>query len=286
VLDGELTFQLGDEVFTRGAGELAYRARRDATIAALAERLPEVRHHGAAAGLHLHVALPAGADERAVALIAEGRGVLIEEAARPGRTRRGPRRRSCSATGRSASPRSAAGSASWPRPSGPREAQQRDRALAAGAQPLGPRRPGGGHLGGRRRAGRGEVQAVARGSTETSALALAPRASSRATPASTTSSWPSTPRSSDAHGKLIVIECASPCSAYGGCSAAATANSALGSAPRRAARRDASARPAAFASTPMTSVSGRTAAAASTARPSPVPRSMATRANRAASASI
>jgi GntR family transcriptional regulator / MocR family aminotransferase len=59
-----------------------YRARRDATIAALAERLPEVRHHGAAAGLHLHVALPAGADERAVALIAEGRGVLIEEAAR------------------------------------------------------------------------------------------------------------------------------------------------------------------------------------------------------------
>jgi GntR family transcriptional regulator/MocR family aminotransferase len=59
-----------------------YRARRDATIGALAERLPEVRHHGAAAGLHLHIALPAGADERAVARIAEGRGVLIEEAAR------------------------------------------------------------------------------------------------------------------------------------------------------------------------------------------------------------
>ena len=59
-----------------------YRARRDATIAALADRLPEVRHHGAAAGLHLHVMLPAGADERAVARIAEEHGVLIEEASR------------------------------------------------------------------------------------------------------------------------------------------------------------------------------------------------------------
>jgi GntR family transcriptional regulator/MocR family aminotransferase len=58
-----------------------YRARRDATIAALAERLPEVRHQGAAAGLHLHVTLPAGVDERALAQTAAERGVLVEEAA-------------------------------------------------------------------------------------------------------------------------------------------------------------------------------------------------------------
>ena len=90
-------------------------------------------------------------------------------------------------------------------------------------------------------------------------------------PASTASSPPSTPRSSDAHGKLIVIDPASPCSGYGGCSAAITANSAFGSAPRRAARREASAIAAALASTPMTSTSGCAAAAASTDRPSPVP---------------
>ena len=59
-----------------------YRARRDATIAALQERLPEVHHQGAAAGLHLHVTLPAGVDERALAQAAADRGVLVEEAAR------------------------------------------------------------------------------------------------------------------------------------------------------------------------------------------------------------
>lgn len=59
-----------------------YRARRDATIAALAELLPQVQHRGAAAGLHLHVTLPAGTDERAVAQAAAERGVLVEEAAR------------------------------------------------------------------------------------------------------------------------------------------------------------------------------------------------------------
>ena len=59
-----------------------YRTRRDATIAALGELLPEVRHHGAAAGLHLHVTLPPGVDERALARTAAARGVLVEEAAR------------------------------------------------------------------------------------------------------------------------------------------------------------------------------------------------------------
>jgi GntR family transcriptional regulator / MocR family aminotransferase len=59
-----------------------YRARRDATIAALEELLPEVHPRGAAAGLHLHLTLPAGTDERSVARAAEARGVLVEEAAR------------------------------------------------------------------------------------------------------------------------------------------------------------------------------------------------------------
>ena len=59
-----------------------YRARRDATIAALGELLPEVRHHGAAAGLHVHVILPAGVDEGALARTAAARGLLVEEAAR------------------------------------------------------------------------------------------------------------------------------------------------------------------------------------------------------------
>ena len=59
-----------------------YRARRDATVTALQARLPEVRHQGAAAGLHLHVTLPAGVDERALARAAADRGVLVEEAAR------------------------------------------------------------------------------------------------------------------------------------------------------------------------------------------------------------
>ena len=104
-------------------------------------------------------------------------------------------------------------------------------------------------------------------------------------PASTASSRPRTPRSSDPHGKLTLSDPARPCRTYGGCSAAATANSALGSALRRAARRDDSAMPVAFASTPMTSVSGRCAAVARTWRPSPVPRSSVTAAWAAASSS-
>jgi hypothetical protein len=80
-------------------------------------------------------------------------------------------------------------------------------------------------------------------------------------PASTASSWPRTPRSSEPHGKWTVSEAASACSGYGGCSAATTAKSAFGSASRRAARREALAMAAAFASSPITSVSGRSAAA-------------------------
>jgi GntR family transcriptional regulator/MocR family aminotransferase len=58
-----------------------YRARRDATIAALAEHLPEATWRGAAAGLHLHVTLPDGVDERQLAHTAFERGILVEDAA-------------------------------------------------------------------------------------------------------------------------------------------------------------------------------------------------------------
>ena len=57
-----------------------YRGRRDATIAALAEHLPEATWRGAAAGLHLHVTLPPDVDERALAHAAFERGVLVEDA--------------------------------------------------------------------------------------------------------------------------------------------------------------------------------------------------------------
>jgi GntR family transcriptional regulator/MocR family aminotransferase len=65
-----------------GSGAFArYRGRRDATIAALADLVPEARWQGASAGLHLHVLLPADTDERA--LVREGleRGLLIEDGA-------------------------------------------------------------------------------------------------------------------------------------------------------------------------------------------------------------
>jgi GntR family transcriptional regulator / MocR family aminotransferase len=58
-----------------------YRRRRDAALAALAQLLPQARPAGAAAGLHLHVRLPAGVDVAAVRRAAYDRGVLIEDAA-------------------------------------------------------------------------------------------------------------------------------------------------------------------------------------------------------------
>jgi DNA-binding transcriptional MocR family regulator len=54
-----------------------YRARRDALVGALAERLPDVRVHGVAAGLHVCVELPGGCDEAAVAEAARGRGLAV-----------------------------------------------------------------------------------------------------------------------------------------------------------------------------------------------------------------
>jgi GntR family transcriptional regulator/MocR family aminotransferase len=54
-----------------------YRRRRDALVSALAEYLPQVRIGGAAAGLHLIVWLPDGADEPAIAGAARRRGVAV-----------------------------------------------------------------------------------------------------------------------------------------------------------------------------------------------------------------
>jgi GntR family transcriptional regulator / MocR family aminotransferase len=54
-----------------------YRARRDALVEGLAESLPEARVGGAAAGLHLVAWLPGDADELAIAVRAEERGVAV-----------------------------------------------------------------------------------------------------------------------------------------------------------------------------------------------------------------
>jgi GntR family transcriptional regulator / MocR family aminotransferase len=54
-----------------------YRARRDALVAALHDRLPELRPAGIAAGLHLIAWLPADLDEDAVVAAAKARGVAI-----------------------------------------------------------------------------------------------------------------------------------------------------------------------------------------------------------------
>jgi GntR family transcriptional regulator/MocR family aminotransferase len=58
-----------------------YRGRRDATLEALAEHLPEARPQGEAAGLHLQVRLPDGVDELELAAAAYERGVLVEDGA-------------------------------------------------------------------------------------------------------------------------------------------------------------------------------------------------------------
>ena len=69
-----------------------YRARRDALVAALREHLPGAGIGGAAAGLHLVLALPDGADEAAVARAAAARGVGVDalHARCAIRSRRGP----------------------------------------------------------------------------------------------------------------------------------------------------------------------------------------------------
>ncbi|ARX88984.1 GntR family transcriptional regulator [Streptomyces alboflavus] len=66
-----------------------HRGRRDAMIAALADRLPGAVVHGAAAGLHLTVTLEPGCDDVALAAAALERGVKVQplswHAQRPGR---------------------------------------------------------------------------------------------------------------------------------------------------------------------------------------------------------
>jgi GntR family transcriptional regulator / MocR family aminotransferase len=59
-----------------------YRRRRDAALAAVARHLPEATASGVAAGLHLHVGLPDGCDERALVRATRQRGVLVEGTAR------------------------------------------------------------------------------------------------------------------------------------------------------------------------------------------------------------
>jgi len=55
-----------------------YRRRRDALLAQLATQLPEVRVHGAAAGLFVVLRLPEGLDEAAVVAAARRAGVALE----------------------------------------------------------------------------------------------------------------------------------------------------------------------------------------------------------------
>jgi GntR family transcriptional regulator/MocR family aminotransferase len=56
---------------------LRYRRRRDVLIAALAHQLPELDATGAAAGLHVTLALPDGLDAEAVVDSAASRGVAV-----------------------------------------------------------------------------------------------------------------------------------------------------------------------------------------------------------------
>jgi GntR family transcriptional regulator/MocR family aminotransferase len=55
-----------------------YHRQRDALLAALAAKLPEVTVHGAAAGLYAVLHLPEGLDERAVLAAARSRGIALE----------------------------------------------------------------------------------------------------------------------------------------------------------------------------------------------------------------
>ena len=60
---------------------LRYRRRRDALLAALARHLPDLEVGGAAAGLHVTLALPAGADSGAIVDAAAARGVGLFDVA-------------------------------------------------------------------------------------------------------------------------------------------------------------------------------------------------------------
>jgi GntR family transcriptional regulator / MocR family aminotransferase len=60
------------------SSRLVYRRRRDTLIEALARDLPELRLHGAAAGLHLLVDLPPDVDEDALVAAAGARGVGLD----------------------------------------------------------------------------------------------------------------------------------------------------------------------------------------------------------------
>jgi GntR family transcriptional regulator / MocR family aminotransferase len=64
---------------------LRFRRRRDALLAALARRLPDLEVGGAAAGLHVTLAMPDGASTDAVVAAAEARGVALFGAAHTSR---------------------------------------------------------------------------------------------------------------------------------------------------------------------------------------------------------
>ena len=72
------------------SSRLVYRRRRDVLIAALDRHLPALRPHGAAAGLHLLVDLPADLDEAAVVAAAQQRGVGLDGLAPHAALPRGP----------------------------------------------------------------------------------------------------------------------------------------------------------------------------------------------------
>jgi GntR family transcriptional regulator/MocR family aminotransferase len=88
-MGSSLLDQLAFARFVHG-GELArhlrrtrpiYRRRRDAVVDALARLIPDATAGGAAAGLHLPLALADGTDMGALVAAAYRRGVLLEDAA-------------------------------------------------------------------------------------------------------------------------------------------------------------------------------------------------------------
>jgi GntR family transcriptional regulator/MocR family aminotransferase len=66
---------------------VVYRRRRDALLAAVAERLPDLAVQGVAAGIHVLLRLPSGCDDRAVAAEAERDGVRVTPLSRYGISR-------------------------------------------------------------------------------------------------------------------------------------------------------------------------------------------------------